>query len=90
MPWQISGSGAVRKDCGSSLASFFGGWIVGKPWFYRGWQGDGKKFQKSPQATCIDDDNYYEGSLGHTGRLPGPEAAVPNQRGIRHGFNSKH
>ncbi|MCU1728126.1 hypothetical protein NTD86_14150, partial [Pseudomonas sp. 7P_10.2_Bac1] len=35
-----------------------------------------KKIQKSPQASCHHDDNYYEGSLGHTRRLPGPEAAV--------------
>src|SRR3546814_3964287 len=51
---------------------------------------DGKFFEKTAKASSDYDDNYYEGSLGHTRRLPGPEAAVPNQRGIRHGFNSKH
>ncbi|CAI8843163.1 hypothetical protein EMIT0P44_290018 [Pseudomonas sp. IT-P44] len=65
-------------------------WLAAKPLFYGGWQCDGKFFSKWPKATCIRDDNYYEGSLGHTRRLPGPEAAVPNQRGIRHGFDSKH
>jgi hypothetical protein len=57
---------------------------------YKGWHRASKKNQKSPQATCFHDDNYYEGSLGHTRRLPGPEAAVNNPRGFRHGFNSKH
>src|SRR3546814_14025216 len=51
---------------------------------------DGKFFEKTAKASSDYDDNYYEGSLGHTRRLPGPEYAVPNQRGIRHGFNSKH
>ncbi|CAN1599805.1 protein of unknown function [Pseudomonas mediterranea] len=58
--------------------------------FLKGWPPASKFFEKSPQASSQSDDNYYEGSLGHTRRLPGPEAAVPNQRGIRHGFNSKH
>ncbi|MDQ3202459.1 MAG: hypothetical protein M3Q94_09890, partial [Pseudomonadota bacterium] len=58
--------------------------------FSGGWQCDGNIFSKTPKASCIYDDNYYVGSLGHTRRLPGPEAAVSNQRGIRHGFNSKH
>jgi hypothetical protein len=64
--------------------------MAAKSLFHGGWQSDGNFFSKSPQATCDPDDNYYEGSLGHTRRLPGPEAAVPNQRGFRHGFNRKH
>jgi hypothetical protein len=58
-----------------------------KPLISLGWQGAIKKFLKSPKATAPDDDNYYEGSLGHTRRMPGPEAAVSQTRGIRHGIN---
>ncbi|WP_162195913.1 MULTISPECIES: hypothetical protein [Pseudomonas] len=58
-----------------------------KPLISLGWQGAIKKFAKSPKATAPDDDNYYEGSLGHTRRMPGPEAAVSQTRGIRHGIN---
>jgi len=45
---------------------------------YKGWHHASKKNQKNPQATGYHDDNYYVGSLGHTRRLPGPEAAVSN------------
>ncbi|WP_433886510.1 hypothetical protein [Pseudomonas vranovensis] len=63
-------------------------WFSGvKPLISLGWQGAIKKFAKSPKATAPDDDNYYEGSLGHTRRMPGPEAAVSQTRGIRHGIN---
>jgi hypothetical protein len=79
-----------RSVTGISLTSFFRCLNTASPLIYEGWQRDGKFFSKSPKASCNLDDNYYEGSLGHTRRLPGPEAAVPNQRGIRHGFNSKH
>jgi hypothetical protein len=76
-------------SCGF-LTPFFGPLPLAKPLFLKGWQSASNFFEKSPQASPQPDDNYYEGSLGHTRRLPGPEAAVPNQRGIRHGFNSKH
>jgi hypothetical protein len=46
---------------------------------YEGWQADGKKSEKTAKASSDYDDNYYEGSLGHTRRLPGPEAAVSIQ-----------
>ncbi|MNF52717.1 hypothetical protein D3C84_340740 [compost metagenome] len=56
----------------------------------KGWHAATKKLQKTAQAKPLHDDNYYVGSLGHTRRLPGPEAAVSIQRGFRHGFNRKH
>lgn len=49
---------------------------LANPLKYKGWPPASKKIEKTPQATRFDDDNYYEGSLGHTRRLPGPEAAV--------------
>ncbi|HWT69092.1 MAG TPA: hypothetical protein VN214_08275, partial [Pseudomonas sp.] len=52
----------------------------------KGWHPAIKNFKKSPQANRYHDDNYYVGSLGHTRRLPRPEAAVSIQRGFRHGF----
>jgi hypothetical protein len=72
------------------LTPFYKPFLAANPLFLKGWQSASKFFEKSPQASSQPDDNYYEGSLGHTRRLPGPEAAVPTQRGIRHGFNSKH
>jgi hypothetical protein len=56
----------------------------------KGWHAATKKIEKTAQAKPPRDDNYYVGSLGHTRRLPGPEAAVSIQRGFRHGFNRKH
>ena len=50
--------------------------IDANPLKYKAWPLASKKKQNNPQATGIHDDNYYEGSLGHTRRLPGPEAAV--------------
>jgi hypothetical protein len=40
----------------------------------QGWRSGGKKFSKCPQAPCRYDDKHYEGSLGHTRRLPGPDS----------------
>jgi hypothetical protein len=40
----------------------------------QGWRSGGKKFSNCPQAPSRYDDKHYEGSLGHTRRLPGPES----------------
>jgi hypothetical protein len=68
--------------------AFGGAYLIGvNALILLGWQVASKKNRKTPQATCTADDNYYEGSLGHTRRMPGPEAAVSHTRGIGHGIN---
>lgn len=74
--WPVQQAPIVRRRIDKPLI-LWGGWVMAF-------------FRKCPQATHADDDKHYEGSLGHTRRMPGPEAAVPIQRGFRHGFNCKH